>query len=72
MKADVGGMSIPFGVQGTTSDPKFTPDVKGIATGLLQNVLAAQQPGSSTGQQQQQQNPINSVMGLFKKKQQPK
>lgn len=69
MKADVGGMGIPFGIQGTTSDPKFTPDVKGIATGLLQNVLSGQQ--GNTGQQQQQ-NPINSVMGLFKKKQQPK
>ncbi len=68
MKADVGGMSIPFGVNGTTSDPKFTPDVKGIATGLLQNVLSGQQPGNA-GQQQQQQNPLNSVMGLFKKKQ---
>ncbi|HVI78434.1 MAG TPA: hypothetical protein VM715_09760, partial [Candidatus Acidoferrum sp.] len=71
MKADVSGMSVPFGIQGTTSDPKFTPDVKGIATGLLQNVLAGQQPGAA-GQQQQQQNPINNVMGLFKKKQQPK
>ena len=71
MKADVQGMSVPFGINGTTSDPKFTPDVKGIATGLLQNVLAGQQPGTA-GQQQQQQNPINSVMGLFnKKKQQP-
>ncbi len=69
MKADVAGMSVPFGIQGTTSDPKFTPDVKGIATGLLQNVLAGQQPGAAG--QQQQQNPINSVMGLFKKKQQP-
>jgi len=70
MKAQVGGTNIPFGVTGTTSDPKFTPDVKGIATGLLQNVLSQQQ-GQGTGNQQQ--NPINSVMGLFgKKKQQPK
>jgi len=70
MKAQVGGTNIPFGVTGTTSDPKFTPDVKGIATGLLQNVLTQQQ-GQGTGAQQQ--NPINSVMGLFgKKKQQPK
>jgi Uncharacterized protein involved in outer membrane biogenesis len=66
MKADVGGMGIPFGVQGTTADPKFTPDVKGIATGLLQGALANQ--ANPNGQQQQ--NPINSVMGLFKKKQQ--
>jgi AsmA protein len=69
MKADVAGMSVPFGIQGTTSDPKFTPDVKGIATGLLQNVLSGQQGNAG---QQQQQNPVNSVMGLFKKKQQPK
>ncbi|HTS08674.1 MAG TPA: AsmA family protein [Candidatus Eisenbacteria bacterium] len=71
MKAQVGGMGVPFGITGTTSDPKFTPDVKGIAGGLLQNVLSQQQGQGNTGNQQQ--NPINSVMGLFgKKKQQPK
>jgi len=73
MKADVGGMGIPFGVTGTTSDPKFTPDVKGIATGLL-GAFASGATGNQN-QQQQQQNPINNVMGLFKKKpaqQQPK
>jgi AsmA protein len=64
MKADVAGMSVPFGIAGTTSDPKFTPDVKGIATGLLQNALK----GQGTGNANQQQNPINSVMGLFNKK----
>jgi AsmA protein len=67
MKADVAGMGIPFGVGGTASDPKFTPDVKGIASGLLQGYLNNQEKGNN-----QQQNPINSVMGLFKKKQQPK
>ena len=59
MNAQVAGMGIPFGVQGTTSDPKFTPDVKGLATGLLQNAIK----GNTN-----QQNPINNVMGLFKKK----
>ena len=63
MKAAVAGMTVPFGVQGTTSDPKFTPDVKGIATGMLQNVL------NQNGTPNQQSNPINNVMGLFKKKQ---
>lgn len=76
MNAQVGGMGIPFGVTGTTSDPKFTPDVKGIATGLLGGFLNGQVPNvpnvNNPQQQQQQQNPINSVMGLFKKKQQPK
>ena len=70
MKAAVGGMGIPFGVTGTASDPKFTPDVRGIAGSLLQNALSGNVPGTQTGQQQQ--NPINSVMGLFKKKQAPK
>jgi AsmA protein len=68
MKADVSGMAVPFGIAGTTADPKFTPDVQGIATGLLEGVLANQ--GNSKGQQQQ--DPVNSVMGLFKKKQPPK
>ena len=61
MKADVGGMGIPFGIQGTTSDPKFTPDVKGLATGFLQNALSGK--GNS-----KQPNPVDNVMGLFKKK----
>ncbi len=58
MNAEVGGMGIPFGVSGTSSDPKFVPDVKGIATGLLK--------GLSQGNTQQ--NPVNNVMGLFNKK----
>ncbi len=59
MNAAVGGMGIPFAVSGTTSDPKFVPDVKGIATGLLK--------GLGQGKANQQ-NPVNNVMGLFKKK----
>jgi hypothetical protein len=67
MKADVAGTGIPFGVTGTAQDPKFTPDVKGIAGGLLQGYLN-QGKGNA---QQQQQNPINNVIGLFGKKKQP-
>jgi len=70
MKAQVGTMAVPFGITGTTADPKFTPDVKGIAGGLLQNVLSQQQGQGKPGTQQQQ-NPVNSVMGLFNKKKQP-
>ncbi|HET6180848.1 MAG TPA: DUF748 domain-containing protein, partial [Candidatus Sulfotelmatobacter sp.] len=62
MNAAVGGMGVPFAVQGTTTDPKFVPDVKGVAEGLLKGALAGQ---GKTGQQ----NPVNNVMGLFKKKQ---
>jgi AsmA protein len=66
MKAEVGGMGIPFGITGTSSDPKFTPDVKGIATGLLGGLMSNSGNQSGTNQQQ---NPVNQVMGLFKKKQ---
>jgi AsmA protein len=67
MKADVAGTGIPFGVTGTAQNPKFTPDVKGIAGGLIEGYL---NQGKGNGQQQQQ-NPINNVMGLFGKKKQP-
>jgi AsmA protein len=60
LNAAVGGLgTIPLMVTGTTSDPKFTPDMKGMATGLLK--------GLSNGTAGQQ-NPVNNVMGLFKKK----
>ena len=73
MKAQVGTMGVPFGITGTTSDPKFTPDVKGIATGLLGQFLSNNGQGNQgAANQNQQQNPVNQVMGLFKKKQQPK
>ena len=57
------GGAIPFFIQGTTSDPKFVPDVKGMAGGLLQNALGGK------GNNPSQQNPLSGVMGLFKKKQ---
>jgi AsmA protein len=59
LNAAVGGMGIPFSVAGTSSDPKFVPDVKGMAAGLLKGL------GKNNANQQ---NTVNSVMGLFKKK----
>ena len=59
LNAAVGGMGIPFTVAGTTSDPKFAPDVKGMASGLLKGL------GKGNANQQ---NTVNNVMGLFKKK----
>jgi AsmA protein len=56
MNASVGGLGIPFGVQGTTSDPKFVPDVKGMATGLLKGL------GKNSGK-----SPLGGLGGLFKK-----
>jgi AsmA protein len=56
MKAD----NIPFFIQGTTFDPKFLPDVKGIAGSLLQNALEGNKNG--------QKNPLEGLSGMFKKK----
>jgi AsmA protein len=56
MKAD----NIPFLIVGTTSDPKFVPDVKGIAGSLMQNALTGNKPG--------QKNPLSGVSDMFKKK----
>ncbi len=62
LNANVGGMgAIPIVVSGTTSDPKFMPDVKGMASGLLKGALSGKSiPGG--------QNPVNNLTGLFKKK----
>jgi AsmA protein len=63
LNAAVGGMgAVPIMVSGTTSDPKFMPDVKGMAGGLLKNALNGQTNPAG------QQNPVNTVMGLFNKK----
>jgi AsmA protein len=54
MKAD----AIPFMIEGTTADPKFVPDVKGMAGGLLKDAM-----GGKNGS-----NPLSGVSGMFKKK----
>jgi AsmA protein len=53
------GGSIPFFIEGTTSDPKFVPDVKGMAGSMLQQALQG-----NTGKK----NPTSEIMDLFKKK----
>jgi AsmA protein len=57
-----GGGSIPFFIQGTTSDPKFIPDVKGMAGGMLQQALQGNKANPG------QTNPLEGLTGLFKKK----
>src|SRR5690348_3487960 len=34
-----GGTTVPFQIKGTTSDPKFIPDVGGLAAGMLKSQL---------------------------------
>jgi AsmA protein len=68
-----GGPTIPFQIKGTTKDPKFIPDVGGVAASVLKSQLGCFGGGSQTkgAQQQQQQNPnnpIDALGGLFKKK----
>ena len=61
------GASIPFFIQGTASDPKFVPDMKGmLSSGLgkgLGKNLGSQLPGGQTGK-----GVVNAVGGLFGKK----
>lgn len=59
--------SIPFLIQGTTSNPTFMPDVKGIVGSQLKGFLQGNQPGNQTNQN----NPIDAITGLFGKKKKP-
>jgi AsmA protein len=54
------GGSIPFLIQGTTSNPAFVPDVQGMAGSALKNVLSGK-PGSNPS-------PVDALTGLFGKK----
>jgi AsmA protein len=56
MNAALAGIGIPFSVEGTTADPKFVPDVKGMAKGMLKGL-------GNAGEK-----PASSLTGLFKKK----
>jgi hypothetical protein len=63
--------TIPFLISGTTADPKFVPDVGGIASSMLKSQLGCA-GGLTSGASQQQQanpnNPVDALSGLFKKK----
>jgi hypothetical protein len=67
------GPTIPFQIKGTTKDPKFIPDIGGVAAGLLKSQLSCfggggQAKASPQQQQQNPNNPIDAIGGLFKKK----
>lgn len=62
-----GGLTVPFQIQGTTADPKFVPDVGGLAAGMFKSQLGCA-GGAVTGIKNQ--NPaqsLGSLGGLFKK-----
>jgi hypothetical protein len=69
-------LTVPFQVQGTTSDPKFIPDIGGAAASMLKSQISGLSgliPGAKgqQGQQGQQQNPVDAITGLFGKKKKP-
>ena len=69
--------TVPFLIQGTTADPKFVPDVGGLAAGVLKSQLGCAAGGlvpgvpGIPGVGGAQQNPADTIQqlgGLFKKK----
>jgi len=57
------GGSIPFFIQGTTSDPKFVPDVQGMLHSRLKSGLQGNNPNPGSA--------IDAITGLFGKKKKP-
>lgn len=62
------GGSIPFFIQGTTSDPKFMPDVKGMLGSQLNGGLGGALGGLTGGGKKSGSSPIDALGGLFGKK----
>ncbi len=68
------GLKVPFQIQGTTAEPKFIPDVGGLAKDLFKSqlgCLGSRSTAGTTKAQGEGQNPadaINALGSLFKKK----
>ena len=69
------GLSVPFQIKGTTADPKFVPDVGGLAAGMFKSQLGCMGGGSKAAGANSQTNPnanptnpVEAISGLFKKK----
>ncbi|HUE55781.1 MAG TPA: AsmA family protein [Candidatus Udaeobacter sp.] len=69
------GLKVPFQIKGTTSEPKFVPDVGGIAKDFFKSEFGGCAGGrsasSTTKAQGQGQNPVDALSdlgALFKKK----
>jgi AsmA protein len=75
-KCKGGTTTVPFQIQGTTSDPKFIPDVGGLAAGVLKSQLGGGCAGGPAAGGQNalgniKQNPAGALQqlgGLFGKK----
>jgi AsmA protein len=62
--AGMGAGGIPISVGGTTSNPSFTPDMKGMMNSQLKGQLKGMVPGGNS-------NPVGGLGGLFGKKKPP-
>lgn len=69
------GTTVPFQIKGTTADPKFIPDVGGLAAGMLKSQLGCAAGlgsglGSGAGKDAAKApaDAVKSLGGLFKKK----
>jgi AsmA protein len=63
------GMTIPFQIHGTASNPQFTPDIGGAAASLLKNQLGRLgNPAAGAAQKANPNDAVNALSGLFKKK----
>jgi AsmA protein len=69
-----GGTTIPFQIEGTASDPKFVPDVGGVAANMLKSQLGCAGGSLANVGKAGSQSPsdtINSLSGLLGKKKKP-
>ena len=62
------GLTVPFQVKGTTADPKFVPDVGGLAADMFKSKIGCVGGSSTAAGANAQANPVDAITGLFKKK----
>jgi AsmA protein len=61
------GLAVPFLIQGTTADPKFVPDVGGLAAGMLKSQLGCAGSAVTGLKGQNPTQSLGKLGGLFKK-----
>lgn len=62
------GATVPFMIHGTASDPKFVPDVGGLAAGMLKSQLGCAGGVSGAATKQNPQDVVKGIQSLFGKK----
>jgi len=66
------GTTVPFRIQGTTAEPKFIPDVGGMASGIVKSQLGCTKGViSGAGKGQNPAGALDGITGLFGRKKKP-